>query len=79
MHVFFAATLGSLTVDSGAIFGIVGTLCCITLGGVALGVVTFLVIIGVTCAVDQEYVIAYTLGSVSMGDESDVSLFLGKS
>ena len=45
---FFAATLGSLTVRTDTIFEIVVTLYCITLGGVSRGVATFLVTVGVT-------------------------------
>ena len=45
---FFTISLGSLVVRFGTVFGIVVTLCCITLGGVARGVATFLVSVGVT-------------------------------
>ena len=55
------------------------TLCCITLGGFAVGVVTFLVTVGVACAVDQDYVVTCTLGSGAVGDGGSLSLFVDKS
>ena len=79
INLSFATTLRSFTVGSGTIFGIIGTIFCITLGGVTLGVVNFLVIVGVTYDVEQEYFVAYTLGRRAVGDGSDVSFFWGKS
>ena len=48
MALFFAATLGSLAVRLGTVFGIVITLCCITCVGVAREIAQFSVTVGVT-------------------------------
>ena len=79
MIYFFAASLRNVAVNSGTVFGIDGTLFCIVLGGVTLGVVTFLVIVGVTCVVKQEGDISCTLRSGTVGNGSGVSFFWGKS
>ena len=50
MNVFIFTTLGSVAIVSDTVFGIVVTLCCITLGSVTLGVTTFFMIHGVTWA-----------------------------
>lgn len=52
MALCFAATLGSLVVRFGTIFGTVVTIFCIILGSFARGVANFLVTVGITWAVE---------------------------